>query len=290
MRRARLLGVGLAVGLAAAGCGPEKEAPTEVRVGTGRAEAAGPAAPKTSDPAAKEFVERVLKAATDGHPERVDKGRTNTSLVKGLSRGPDGKFASATRTVRAAWPDRFRVDFNFPTAEPRDRLMGLRRPAFWMYTSSPAGLAEFRVPNPQEYADLLAADAAGQHWLPMLVPLADPKVVVFDARKQDLAGRPAETVKAAVPGCPVYTLWFDPQTLRLGVVSYTHAEGAGGSPLNKRLTMDKHKEFGGVMLPTRMEFSRNGQTVEEWTVDAWDLGAAVDDAAFDPPPAGPAKK
>ena len=109
---------------------------------------------------------------------------------------------------------------------------------------------------------------------------------MFDARRQDLVGQPAETVKVAVPGCPVYTLWFDPATLRLGVVSYTHAETAGGGLFHKRLTVGQHKDFGGVLLPTRLEFSRNGQSVEEWTVDKWDLGAAVDDGVFNPPTAG----
>jgi hypothetical protein len=287
MRRAGVLGVVLA---AAVGCGPEKEAPDVVRVPTGRGGEAAPQVPKASDPAAAELVARALKANTDGHPERLEKGKTNTSLVKGTSRGPDGKLASATRTVRAAWPDRFRVDFEFPTAEPKDRIMGLRRPTFWMYTSGPGGLTEFRVPNPEEYADVLAADAVGQHWLPTLVPLIDPKVVVFDAKKQDYGREPAETVKVAVPGCPVYTLWFHPDTLRLGAVSYTHAEAAGAGTFHKRLTMDKHKDFGGVMLPTRLDFSRNAQSVEEWGVERWDLGAAVDDAAFDPPPTTPAKK
>ncbi|MBX9581976.1 MAG: hypothetical protein K2X87_16850 [Gemmataceae bacterium] len=287
MRRAGVLGVVLA---AAVGCGPGKELPDEVRVSTGKGGEAAPPVPKASEPAAAELVARVLKANTDGHPERLEKGKTNTSLARGMSRGSDGKLASANRTIWAAWPDRFRVDFEFPTAEVKDRLMGLRRPTFWMYTSGPGGLAEFRVPNPEEYADVLAADAVGQHWLPTLVPLTDPKVVVFDAKRQDLGRLPAETVKVAVPGCPVYTLWFDPATLRLGVVSYTHAEAAGGGTFHKRLTMDKHKDFGGMMLPTRLEFSRNGQTVEEWGVEKWDLGAAVDDAAFNPPATTPAKK
>lgn len=289
MRRARLLGVGLAVGLAAAGCGPEKEAPTEVRVGTGRAEPAGPAAPKASDPAAKEFVDRVLKAATGGHPDRLDRAKTYDAVFGGMMR-LEGAPRGATCRVRAAWPDRFRADYDFPAGDPKQIVAGLRRPQMWILRSGPAGPAPFTPANPAEAADAFFADGVGQHWLPTLAPLADPATVVFDARKQALGGVQAETVKVAVPGCPVYTLWFDATTLRLGVVSYTHAETAGGPPVHKRLTLDRHKEFAGVTLPTRMEYSQNGRTVGEWTAETWNLGAALDDAVFDPPPAGPAKK
>ncbi|MBX9625383.1 MAG: hypothetical protein K2X82_16375 [Gemmataceae bacterium] len=285
MRRAGWF-VGWLAGLALAGCGPEKEAPDAVRISSVPDTPVAEPVPKQSDPAAKEFVDRCLKAATDGHPERLEKAKTYTSTARGTYKWTDGRFLGASRSVKGGWPDRFRVDHEFPTGQPRQHLIGLRRPAAWVYTSGPGGLSEYPVPNPKEFADAVAVDAVGQHWLPVLVPLTDPATVVFDYKKQDLGTQQVETVKAAVPGCPVFTLWFDPKTSLLGVVTYTHQEAGPGARFQKRLGMVGHKPFGGVMLPTKLEFSRNGESVEEWAVDSWDLGAAVEDAAFDPPKDG----
>ena len=88
-------------------------------------------------------------------------------------------------------------------------------------------------------------------------------------------------VKASIPGCPVFTLWFNEKTSLLGLVTCTHQEG--GATIQKRFTLTGYKPIGGVQLPTRIELARNTQTVEQWEVTSWDFVDKIDDAVFDLP-------
>ena len=67
----------------------------------------------------------------------------------------------------------------------------------------------------------------------------------------------------------------------LAGIEYTHPEL--GSPVTKVLSLGDHKPSGGVMLPTLVEFVRNGDLVERWTVTKWEFVEKLDDAVFDPP-------
>lgn len=277
MWRAVLLGVGL---LAAAGCGREKELPTVLPADTGRGKADTDPVPTTSEPAARAFVEACIGKATDGHPDRLDKARAYTAKMTGQTRGPD-RWNPASRELKAVWPDRFRMDQEMPVGDIKRVSMGLRRAGVWAVRTTAAGADDFTPEDQKEYAANVRADAVGEYWLLTLVPLADPKTVLFDARPQELAGHMVDTVKAAVPGCPVYTLWFDPGTKLLGLVTYTHRELT--VTYQKRVRLSHHAPRNGVQWPTKIVYGRNNETLEEWAVAEWDFVGAIDEAAFDPP-------
>lgn len=282
MWRAGLLGVGLLA--AAVGCGPEKELPTVLPSATDRDKAAADPVPTTSDPAAKAFVDACIRTATDGHPERLDKARAFTARMSGLIRANNQNNPSS-RELKAVWPDRLRVDQDLPVGDVKRLLFGLRRDTVWLVRTTAAG-AEDATPDDQaERAAYVRADAVAEFWLATLVPLADPRTVLFDARSQELLPNqpPVDTVKAAVPGCPVYTLWFDPGTKLLGLVTYTHRELT--VTYKKQVRLADHAPRNGVQLPTKTAYARNAVTLGEWTVAEWEFVGSIDEAAFDPPAA-----
>jgi hypothetical protein len=283
MRRTTGLTVGLAAGvMLLAGCGQEKELPKEITRSTVREEPVQAPIPASSDPAAKAVVERAIKAATDGHPERLEKFKAHKSVVKGQMVLDSGAVTATTRRVEAVWPDRMRASFEFPVGDRKQVLIGMRRPVIWSSSFGGDGRGTDITPaDRQRYEEIVATDAIGQCWMPMLVPLIDPKTVVFDAKKEPALGQPGETVKVAVPGCPTFTLWFDEKTSHLGLVTYRHVEW--NTPIDKRLTLAAHKPQGGIVLPTRIDLSRNGRDVEQWEVVSWESVDKIDDAAFDPP-------
>ena len=264
-----------------AGCGPEKEIPTEVTLTPDRLEPEGPPPPKESEENARAYIARCLAVATEGHPERLQKAKANESRSSGVMRMAGGELTPATRTIQAAWRDRLRVTYDTSIGDIKQVTIGLRGREVWAFNTGRDGPQEFEPPNPRDYADILAVDVIGQHWLPMLVPLGEPQTVVFDLQKTSFESQEAVTVKVFVPNCPVFTLWFNEQTNLLGQITYIHNEA--GSKIHKRLTVNSHKPYGGIFLPTQISFHRNGDIVERWDVNSWEFLETIDDSLFNRP-------
>lgn len=93
-----------AFGLAVVGCGPAKELPEDVPAVQDSGEKSS-AVPDKSEPAAKEYIDKVLKAFTAGEPESVAKGKFSRAVLKGKQFG-DGNVVEVTRTIAAVWPNR----------------------------------------------------------------------------------------------------------------------------------------------------------------------------------------
>jgi hypothetical protein len=279
--------VAVAVGLSTlSGCGEGKLLPgagvisTEPRVGS-------QVVPAASEEKARQVVERAIRAMTDGHPERVEKTKVNRSTAKGQynRRLPDGqfRFVDTDRLFQAVYPDRVRVDYEFKPYEfnpEGSRLtIGLRRPVgVWVRDSTAPG-AGF---NAQQFSDLVAVDAIGTHWLLTLTPLADPQVVVFGFATASAGGRPFDTIKASHPSYPVvFNLWFEQATGRLAKIEYANMEA--GAPVSKVIALGEYKPFGGLTLPTKINYTHNVTNAERWTVESWEFPDAIDDAVFAEP-------
>jgi len=261
------------------GCGgePEKELPRNTSSSTGREKPVddAPAIPTVSQPEAVKFVEKCLNAATEGHPERIDKIKVNRLTESGTMLN-ETIYVPTVRKIAAVWPDRFFYSNESTIAgTPLKLAIGLRQGVLTFRRND----EPFDPDLPKSYEQVLYVDSMGLHWLPALVPLRDPKTIVFGARKQNLGMKPWDTVQAALPNCPVFTLWFDEKTSLIRAVTYVHMEGV--SRLTKQLTLTAHKVEAGVMLPTKYDFVRNGDPVESWTVASWEFPDKIDDAVFD---------
>jgi len=263
--------------LVAFGCGGSaKELPKEIVAPPERpADEVGPVVPKESEAEAKKLVAKCVAAATENHPERLEKLKVNRMTESG-QQWQQGAFVPTSRKLAAAWPDRFLFTDESNANGPVKLSIGLRQSQLSFRRND----QPFDPGMPKGYETVLQVDSVGLHWMLTLVPLTDAKSVVFNAKKQTLGVATADTVQVFVPGCPVYTVWFDEKTSLIGLVTYQHVEG-GVSKLNKRQASGGHKPFAGVLLPTTLEFERNGAPVESWKITAWEFPEKLEDAVFD---------
>lgn len=276
----------LAVGAAVAfGCGPAKELPDEIPSRSPEPTQEPAATPRASEPAAKEYLEKAVRAFTGNKPELVEKGKVARVALKGKMVIPvEGQKvpADATRAVAAVWPDRLHVT----TEVPIQKLtvgMWLRRPHLTVLN----GATEVPIPNRAEYEQNLVADAVGQFWGMFLVPLTDPKAVVYDLRTQNQAlpsgqSQEVKTLSLALHDLPHYQLTFDAKTDALLRVEYPSMEL--GVRHRKQWLMADHKAGPeGLMLPSKMEYRLDNSPVEEWEAEKWEFPASIPDDEFNPP-------
>jgi hypothetical protein len=271
--------VGVAVLLSTlSGCGQEKSLPTPDPEPESRGGGEQRVIPAASEEQARQVVERAIRAMTDGHPERVQKTKVNRSTAKGhyykLLNG-QYQFVETHRVFQAVYPDRARADYDFKP-EGYQLTIGMRRPAgVWAkVTNGPAPAFD-----PQQFAEVVAVDAIGTHWMLTLTPLAEPKTVAFGFATASADGRPYDTIKVSIPGYPVvFGLWFEQASARLTRVDYSHLEA--GVAVTKVIALSEHRPFAGLTLPTKIEYTRNGQIAEQWAVESWEFPDTIDDAVF----------
>jgi hypothetical protein len=276
----------LAVGAAVAfGCGPAKDLPDEVPGKSPEPTHQPAEAPKASDPAAKAYVEKALNAFTGNKPELVGKGKVARAVYKGKMLMPVGGqkvLVEATRTTAAVWPDRLHVTDDIP-ALPLTAGMWLRHP----HLTVMRGNVELDVPNRAEYEQGMVAYGVGQFWSIFLVPLTDPKAVVYDLRTQHEAlpsGKPQEvrSLSLSLRDLPAYRFIFDAQTDALLRVDYTAKEL--GVEHRKQWVMADHKPGpDGLVLPSKLQYRLDNVAVEEWEAEKWEFPASIPDDEFNPP-------
>ena len=155
------------------------------------------------------------------------------------------------RTFLARWPDEIKVTQAFKAHIPGTMTMILNRSFTWAGLGNKAD----SNPNPAKSEEVMRTDGLGMHWITLLFPLTDRHAIVFEPRKGTGVGSPpADVVKLALPGRPVYRLHFSPRTSYLIQTDYVH-EDAGGVSFKEWL-MDDYKLFSGVMLPTKLTMNR----------------------------------
>jgi hypothetical protein len=277
------LQVGLVFGLVIlAGCGPEKELPTTVNLTPDREESRQLVVPSQSDPSAVKIVDRCLAVSTDGHPERIGKAKAFRLAMKGVLIR-QGVEVATIRRVEAVWPDRLKQSDDFNEGGPVLIIIGLRRPVLWGQRHAGGQTTKSLLPNPEQLEAVAAADYVARYWMALLVPLTDPKTIVFDPKTETVDGQAVSVIKASVPGCPVFTLWFDEKTGFLGRVDFLQTELLGSNPIAKTFILKDHRLFSGLMIPGKIGYRHNGPVVESWAVDSWDFVDKIDDIVFDAP-------
>lgn len=273
-------GVGVVAAAVLLGCGPGKQLPDKVAPPSQRSGPEPDAPPATSEEAAKKIVAKCLDATTEKNPLRIEKAKASKSTAKGVMQRPlleQIATVETTRRVQAVWPDRTKWVYDFKSDVIKPLSVGLRRPAVWVRD----GNDPVPLPDTRAAEDVVLIDTTGQYWMLMLVPLTDPKAVVFAAGTAPIGPRTADTFKLALPGLPVFHLAVDQQTGLLARVEYANTED--GVVIRKILSLSDYKPTAGVQLPTKIEFVRNNNLVEKWSVESWEFVDAIDNAVFDPP-------
>ncbi|MCS6866182.1 MAG: hypothetical protein RMJ56_04390 [Gemmataceae bacterium] len=260
-----------------AGCEPAKEVP-EIPDPVDE----GPQIPSVSQPAAKKCVEDAVAAFTQGQPELVAKTKFVRLTLKGKMvppQGPPETWIDTTRTIAAAWPDRF--TFRNETHGPG------KLPVLTVYlrgtTITPLSDGQVvSLPDPVEPGRNLAADVLGQIWMALMQPLVDPQAVVFNMQSQIGRGPfPTHTIVLALKNRPLYQLTFNAKTHELVQVEYSLTEA--GRLSHRAWTMLEHKPGPfGLILPTKMQYVQDIGPKEQWSEAHWDFPPTIDDAEFHP--------
>ena len=238
--------------------------------------------PAASEPAAKAYVEKAVKAYTGGKPELVEKGKVSRLALRGtLLYFVDNQRVpvEASRSIAAVWPDRFAGRDEYQVRGEKVTINAwLLRP----HLTIMQGNQEHAPSNRTEAERNFAADETAQHWMALFLPLTDPKAIVFDLRKQTVGQQAVQTLKISLGSFPLYQLTFDANTDALLRVGYTIKEQ--GTPIQKQWSMIEHKPGpDGLLLPGKMECRWNDNVVEQWIAEKWEFPAAISDDEFSPP-------
>lgn len=263
----------------ATGCGPGKELPDDLPK-HGEQKRTEPAVPKESEPAAKEYVAKAVRALTGGKPELVPRAKVSRAALKGRMQLPSDTgpvMFAATRNFAAVWPDRAHVAVDLTLETTKGQVLTwLRRPKLSVRQNG----TDFAVPNEAEAERVIACDVTAQYWLALGLPLVDPAAVAYGLNATP--GAPT-FVRLALPTFPPLGLHFDPTTDRLLRVEYTTTE-QGRARRKEWVLTATQPDARGVHLPHKFEFRQDGVLVEEWTAEKWEFPESIPDAEFAPPP------
>jgi hypothetical protein len=274
------------------GCGPGKELPDETprspSNGSGPIESREPI-PTSSDPLAREIVDRAINAHTQNHPDRLTQCKISQLTADGTILLPNARTEQEESvpthlTFIARWPDEIKMTLLYPGRPGEQTTLILNHMSTWIGK----GKVEAPFPNKKKAEDIMRAEGLGIHWITLLYPLTDRHAIVFEPRKGTGVGTPpADVVKFALPDRPVYRLHFSPKTGYLIQTDYTNDDFAGVS--FKEWVMEEHKLYSGVMLPSKMTMIRTPartnarRIVEEWKVDQWEFPVRLEEGSFAPP-------
>lgn len=272
MRRFSFMAVGLSVAVVF-GCGPGKEMPEDLpqpKVGSTPAAEPVPDSPATSDPAAKAVLDRAVKVITENVPGGLAKARVSRVTYQGAIQRPDSKeMVETVRKIDSVWPDRALVSNEFKGGLFPTMTFRLRRPHGW--GTNGATLIDR---NPTETGRAFFNDLVAQHWLPMGLVFADPKVVAYDPKKT-AAGT---LVKVAFPEAPLLLVTFNDASGLPVQVEYQAVEW--GDRAQKLLELSDHKPFGGFMLPGTVKLTQNQRLGERWATQSWEFPETLDESLF----------
>jgi hypothetical protein len=292
MRSYGICAAGAMVAAILIGCGPGKELPDEIprstSNGSGPMENKEPI-PTSSDPLAREIVDRAIKAHTQNDPSRLAQGKISKMTADGSILLPNARtqqeeMVPTHMTFLARWPDEIKITLAYPQSGEAETTLILDHTSTWLLK----GKKEEIIPNRKKAQDNMRADGLGMQWITLLFPLMDRHAIVFEPRKGTGVGTPpADVVKLALPDCPVYRLHFSPKTGYLIQTDYANDDFTGNALME--WVMEEHKPFQGVMLPTKMMMVRTPartnarRAMQEWKVDQWEFPARLDEGSFDPP-------
>ncbi len=277
MRRLSVLGVvfSIAVGI---GCGPGKElpdAPVRHKDVPGSADDPNGTPPAASQPAAKEVLDRAIKAITENDPGKLARTKVAKVTYQGSIRtAPQAsELTKAVLTIETVWPDLAFVTDDLKAESLTTTLaFVLHHPHGWLKI----GPRLDQTP-PLEVGRAIRNDLSAWHWMMLGLPLNDPKLVAFDLSK-----RPGGVaVKLALPERPVYLVTFDEMSglpVRSEYYPLEHSKR-----VRKVFRMSEHKSTGGLLLPTKIELTQDEVLVEQWAQPTWEFPESIDPSRFEQP-------
>jgi hypothetical protein len=221
---------------------------------------------------AAEIIDRAVKA--HGGAEKLAKLAAYTQSARGSVNIAGNEF-QATRAARYRLPDRLRWDLDMATPNQKlPLLLALAPDKGWRRSHGQTEPMTFT-----EEAGI--RDEAYVYWLATVLPLKDAGTTGTLAGEITHEGRPAQGVKVSRKGKPDAVLYFDRESGLLVKAAFRGRDT--GLAVTKEFSYGGHKDFEGVMLPTKLTDRVNGKKLGEWTVTEYRFPASIDDSTFAKP-------
>lgn len=224
--------------------------------------------------AVSDLKDKALKAVAKD-PADLKKIRTHTLKAKGLSK-LNAEPAPATLEIMASWPGQLRATWEFAAGTAKNGITlcgsddkGWRRPV-----GAPA------IDLSVEELNDFRSDAYA-YWVSTLTTLNDVETRLSAGGTAKVGDKPVIGLRVSRRPWPEVTLYFDEKTGLLRKMTYRSRDA--GVSTTKEMIYDDHKDFGGLMLPTKQTTIVQGREHYNWTDMEYAMPEKIEPKLFEKP-------
>jgi hypothetical protein len=230
------------------------------------------AAGRAEEPAA--IVEKAIQATATSEL-RLHRLKTVKRFERGTMYGLPGGDWSVERVTSCALPDQIKHDAMVSVSGQKQSLiMAVNGTSGWQQSNGQ--LQEFK---PSE-AELMKDEDLEGWALISLRPLREAGAKLKPLPAATINGKQAVGVNLARSGRPDAQYYFDPITCLPLRVTFKLREDSADS---RQVDLDAYRPFDGIRLPTKITISKNGRTIQEWTVQDYKFPDRLDAKVFAKP-------
>jgi hypothetical protein len=234
----------------------------------------GATARSADAPDERSVVERAIKAA--GGQEKLSHIKAMTWKAKGTLSigGADNDFTSETTIqgldhVKAV----FHANFNGNEIEAMTVIAGNK--GWRRFGDMKTELDKDAIANEKRMIYL--------QWIPtVLLPLSGKEFQTEGGAEEQVAGKPAVTLKVTAPDHQDFTIYFD-KASGLPVKQVAKVVGFSGEDFTQETIYGGYKEVDGITKATKIESRRDGQKFVEYEISDFKALEKVDAETFKEP-------
>jgi len=218
--------------------------------------------------------DRVLKAVAKD-PADLKKLKTHTLKAKGISRiGPEP--SPATFEMSAVWPGQVRLQWEFGVGANKNTLIVAGTDDRGWKKISDMKAIDLSV---EEFNDFRSDTYA--IWVSTLSTLSDVDSKLAMAAPSKVNGEPVVGLKVSRRSLPEITLYFDEKTALLRKMTYKSRDA--GVTLNKEIIYEGHKDFNGLMMPTKQTTMIQNREMLTWNEMEFAFPEKIEAKVFEKP-------
>lgn len=223
---------------------------------------------------ATELRDRALKACAKD-PADLKKLRVHTLKAKGISHaGTDP--SPAEHEMSAVWPGQIRLRWDFGVGASKTTVtVGGSDDRGWRKVGDTKAV-DLSIEELNDFrADTYAI------WVATLSTLNDVDNKLTVASPSKVNGEVVLGLKITRRSWPDVTLYFDSKSALLRKMAYKAREA--GVTANKEFIYDGHKDFKGLMLPTKQSLMIGNREVFVWNEIEYDFPEKIEPKLFEKP-------
>ena len=208
-------------------------------------------------------------------PADIKKLRVHISKAKGVA-FLGSETQPATQEIDAIWPSSMRINWQFGSGDKQHSIIQSVVDDRGWHKETNMGVEKLDV----EKLNDLRADAYAI-WTASLTTLTEGQPKLSLAAPTKINGVPVVGLKVSRRSFPTVTLYFDQKTLLLRKMEYRNRNA--GVNLKMEMFYDGHKDFGGLMLPTKQNTVIQGKKLFDWSEITYTFPEKIESKIFEKP-------